>query len=47
MILAILDQFRTVEFRLGSDLDDEQFLDDLILDHIWNLLHKFISLQIS
>ena len=25
----------------GSDLNDEQFLDDLILDHIWNSLSSF------
>ena len=37
MVLAVLES-GTAEYRLGSDLNIEQFLDDLILADILNSL---------
>ena len=37
MGLEVLES-ATAEYRLGSDLNNEQFLDDLMLAHTWNLL---------
>ena len=38
MILSVLGQSAFFEFNWNSDLNDEQFWDDCILDNIWNSL---------
>ena len=38
MVFAVLDYLQLLNLDWGSDLNNEQFLDDLILEHIWNSL---------
>ena len=47
MVFAVLDYLQLLNLDWGSDLNNEQFLDDLILEHIWNQIHPLKNLFTS
>ena len=38
MVFAVLDYLQLLNLDWGSNLNNEQFFDDLILENIWNSL---------